>query len=566
MKNNKRTVFALLLCVILTANTFSAWALPSDGDENGISQWARESVAAAYEAGLVSETTDLGEDYTRDITRLQFARLAVDFIAAEKGKSVLELADEYGLVFQTDDSEAAASNENDDDDTDSAGDDNDTAYDEAETEPDDTLSADELPELESGSFSDTDSPYAELALRMNIMLGSDGLYRPDDTLTRAEAAVVLQRCMTALGVTEADEAPKSFEDTYDIPSWAIEAVKFVSGRTDGDGTSLMSGASGLFSPNGLLSIEQAIVTILRMHASKDVETVYSGWRDAPGYNKAQITLTFGGDCTFGRGKNFAYSRSFDEMYDLMGPDYFFSGIEEFFNDDLTMVNFEGTLTNATASADKTYVFKGRPEYAQILSSGSIDVVTVANNHSMDYYQRGFNDTVENLSPYVAVSGYDMMPIVTVNGVNIGFASNVGWVFNQSQKEFIQNAVTYLKDAGADYIVFNYHWGIERTYHSNSTQQQIAHYCIDQGADLVIGHHPHVAQEVETYKGKQIAYSLGNLVFGGNQNPSDKNCLIFQQTLTFDLDTGAVVSESSSAIPYLISSVTYRNDYHPIPAN
>jgi poly-gamma-glutamate synthesis protein (capsule biosynthesis protein) len=158
-----------------------------------------------------------------------------------------------------------------------------------------------------------------------------------------------------------------------------------------------------------------------------------------------------------------------------------------------------------------------------------------------------------------------MPIVTVKGVNIGFASNVGWVFDEAQKAFIRDAVQSLRAAGADLVVFNFHWGIERTYSSNATQRAIASYCIDQGADLVIGHHPHVVQETETYKGKQIAYSLGNLVFGGNQNPADKNCLIFQQTFTLDLDTRAVVSETHEAIPYRVSSVTWRNDYHPVPA-
>jgi poly-gamma-glutamate synthesis protein (capsule biosynthesis protein) len=159
-----------------------------------------------------------------------------------------------------------------------------------------------------------------------------------------------------------------------------------------------------------------------------------------------------------------------------------------------------------------------------------------------------------------------MPVVTVKGVKIGFASNVGWSFDAAQKKFITDAVRDLRAAGADLVVFNFHWGIENTYHSNATQRAIAHYCIDQGADLVIGHHPHVKQETETYKGKQIAYSLGNLVFGGNQNPPDKGCLIFRQTVVFDLDTRTVVTEAHAAIPYLISSTAERNNYHPVRTN
>ena len=120
----------------------------------------------------------------------------------------------------------------------------------------------------------------------------------------------------------------------------------------------------------------------------------------------------------------------------------------------------------------------------------------------------------------------------------------------------------LKARGADIIIFNYHWGIERSYKSNATQQKIAHYCIDSGADLVIGHHPHVTQEVESYKGKQIAYSLGNLVFGGNHNPADKNCLIFRQSFTVELESREVSDGGFAALPYKVSSVNYRNDYHP----
>ena len=544
MKNKKRIAFGLfmVICTGLLVGSFSAHAAETTYiNEKDISPWAQDGVLAACEEGLVAQAFDLGEDYTQDITRLQLARLAVDFIATENNLSVFALADEFGLDFKSDET------------AEQMPDDTTSAVNETDQEQTDTQSETVLPELNKSSFTDTKSPYAELALHLNIMVGSEGLFRPDDMVTRAEAAAVVQRCMAALDIAEANEAPMSFSDAYAIPSWAREAVKFASGRTDSSGSALMGGAAGLFSPEGNFTIEQAIVTLLRMHDSKDIENVYPDWRDAPGYNQAQVIMTFGGDCTFGRGKDFSYYRSFDEMYDLMGANYFFSDIEEFFTDDLTMVNFEGTLTNATISADKTYVFKGPPEYAEILPAGSIDVVTVANNHSMDYLRRGFDDTLQNLSPYVAVSGYDQMPIVTVNGVNIGYASNVGWSFDAAQKSFIENAVESLKAAGADFIVFNYHWGIERTYHSNATQRAIAHYCIDQGADLVIGHHPHVVQETETYKGKQIAYSLGNLVFGGNQNPQDKNCLIFRQTFVFDFDTDTIVSEThdDDRIPHFL---------------
>ncbi|MEG0941883.1 MAG: CapA family protein [Oscillospiraceae bacterium] len=598
---NKVMTFCLafVMCAGLLATPLSAHA-----EENApipeayVSYWAREGVLAAYEAGLLTPNFDLGTDYSKPISRARLAHLIVGLIAVEKGKSLEALAAEQGIIFKANTpspsptpSEAPISSaEALDELSKPAPAPAPTTNCEAEcnsqtssnlpiqselSEPSAFPSSSsttplvnaeqELPEIENGSFLDTKNAYVEIAARLKIVMGAEGYFRPEDNITRAEAAAMLQRCMAVLGVTEANAAPKIFSDAYAIPRWAVEAVKFVSGRIDGTGTALMGGSNGLFIPFDSFTIEQSILTLNRMHATKSLTNTYPGWRDAPGYDFVKISLTFGGDCTFGRGRDFSYQGSFDEMYDKKGANYFFSGINEFFNDDLTMVNFEGTLTGATSPAVKTFVFKGRPEYAKILPAGSIDVVTVANNHSMDYLQRGFNDTIQNLSPYVAVSGFERMPIITVKGIKIGFASNLGWGFDNAQKQFIQNAVKSLRSAGADLVIFNYHWGVERAYHSNKTQQDIAHYCIDQGADLVIGHHPHVVQETETYKGKQIAYSLGNLVFGGNHNPADKNCLIFRQSFTLDLNTRSTVSEAHSAIPYRISSVNGRNDYHPVRA-
>lgn len=615
----KRLCAAILMMTLLTGTCAGAW---NDNANIYMSSWAASEVQAAYDSGTVSAAFELGADYTRPISRGELARLMVDLIAHEQQLSITDLTAQLGISLQsvplTPAQPAEESNEMDsspelsgeDDSTDASVDvsdvidqTNDADTESAETsseyieesaevdensDTDGVMNADNssepileevrddvtilgdpldggLPFVVSGSFSDTQSVYIEIAARLGIVNGENGIFRPDDPVSRAEAAAMMQRCMNVLGFSEANQQPQQFSDNYQIPRWATEAVKYISGRTDFNGQSIMGGSGGKFSPLGTYTIEQAILSLRRMQSSLAVTEVANGWRDAPGYDSVQLALTFGGDCTLGRGHNFAYSGSFDEMYDMKGASYFFSGISEFFDDDLTMVNFEGTLTTSTAYANKTFVFKGRPEYAKVLDEGSIDVVSVANNHSMDYLQRGFDDTVRYLSPYVAVSGYTRMPIVTIKGVRIGFASNVGWSFDSAQKTFIDNAIRDLRQRGAELIVFNYHWGIEKSYHSDATQRAIGHYCIDQGADLVVGHHPHVVQEVEVYKGKPIAYSLGNLVFGGNNNPSDKNCLIFRQSYTFDLDTREITAATHQAIPYKISSVSWRNDYHPTKA-
>lgn len=616
----RRLCAAFLLSMLLTGTYAGAW-----NDEGNIhmSPWAISEVQAAYDSGVISTAFDLGTDYTRPITRGELARLTVDLIAHEGQIAIPDLTAQLGIFLQSvpltpaqpegDPLEPDVSSEIQNDIEsiepllDELVDDTVPENDATEEMPDEDISLDNiddttedkemnsnsitpieqppeasqevqgdatdwgdpldggLPFVADGSFSDTKSVYIEIAARLGIVNGANGLFRPNDPVSRAEAAAMMQRCMNVLGCSEANQQPQQFSDNYEIPRWAITAIKYISGRTDVNGQSIMGGSGGKFNPLGTYTVEQAILSLRRMQSSLAVTTVADGWREAPGYDSVQLALTFGGDCTLGRGHNFSYSRSFDEMYDLKGPSYFFSGISEFFNDDLTMVNFEGTLTTSTVHANKTFAFKGRPEYAKVINEGSIDVVSVANNHSMDYLQRGFDDTVRYLSPYVAVSGYARMPIVTVKGVRIGFASNVGWSFDTAQKKFIDNAIRDLRQRGAELIVFNYHWGIEKSYHSDATQRAIGHYCIDQGADLVIGHHPHVVQEVEVYKGKPIAYSLGNLVFGGNNNPSDKNCLIFRQNYTFDLNTRKISASSHQAIPYKISSVSWRNDYHPTKA-
>lgn len=548
---------------IMTHATAYAW----DDTPPVMSPWAAAGVQTAYDNGAVAQDFDLGNDYTQPITRAQLARLMVDLISFEQQFSIPELAERYSIVWeQPVSSEPAA--EGDGALSSPAAETAETDVEQTESDGDTQLPfsdpfAGGLPQVLSGSFGDTRSIYIELAARMGIVKGENGLFRPDDHVSRAEAAAMMQRCMSVLDITEANLQPQQFSDNYEFPRWAVESIKFISGRTDTNGQAIMSGANGQFSPLDIYTIEQAILSIARMQSSLRVTEVAADWRSAPGYDSVTLALTFGGDCTLGRGHDFSYSGSFDEMYDRQGPSYFFSGITEFFDDDLTMVNFEGTLTESTTHANKTFAFKGRPAYAEILREGSVDVVSVANNHSMDYLQQGFDDTIRALSPYVQISGYERMPIVTVKGVRIGFASNTGWSFDAEQKRFIDNAISSLRERGADLIVFNYHWGIERSYHSDSTQQAIGHYCVDQGADLVIGHHPHVVQEVETYRGKQIAYSLGNLVFGGNHNPAEKNCLIYRHSFTLDLANRAVTASSYHAIPYQVSSVSWRNDYHPV---
>lgn len=281
----------------------------------------------------------------------------------------------------------------------------------------------------------------------------------------------------------------------------------------------------------------------------------------------QVTISAAGDCTLGTDENFDYSTSLPARYEEEGdPGYFFRNVRDIFSaDDLTIVNLEGPLTTAEERADKQFSFKGDPSYTQILAGGSVEACNLANNHSKDYGTQGYEDTIANVEAAgIQTFGYERTAVFDSDGIKVGLAGVYELAEGIDCQDDMTAAIQALKDAGADVIVVSFHWGTEKENYPDETQQALAHAAIDQGADLVLGHHPHVLQGIEKYQGKYIVYSLGNFCFGGNKNPSDKDTMIFQQTFT--LENGEVVSDDAIRIlPCRITSADDYNNYQPTPA-
>lgn len=277
-----------------------------------------------------------------------------------------------------------------------------------------------------------------------------------------------------------------------------------------------------------------------------------------------IVLSFAGDCTLGTDPSFTYN-TFPQKVQEVGENYayFFQNVLPIFSeDDLTVVNLEGPLTNAEAKAEKKFTFKGPAEYAKILSAGSVEAANLANNHSMDYLEQGFEDTKKALdAESIAYFGLGTEYTANIRGKNIVLLGYKGWLENVDFGA-LEADIKKHKDEGS-IVIANFHWGSEKSYRPNTFQVDVAHAAIDYGADIVIGHHPHVIQGLEMYKGKPIAYSLANFCFGGNNNPPDKR--------TFILQTDLVISNSSLSqigirvIPASISSVSTLNNYQPTPS-
>lgn len=284
-------------------------------------------------------------------------------------------------------------------------------------------------------------------------------------------------------------------------------------------------------------------------------------------SESEVLISFVGDCTIGTDEKFDTSVSLPTVFRKNSNDYnyFFKNVVSFFaNDDITVANLETTFTNSTAKADKEFTFKAPPEYAKTLTAGHIEGVNISNNHIYDYLNKGFVDTKTALNAeHINFFGEGNKWVKEVNGIKFGFLGYSAWSNDSSFLKKVKTDIQALKDDNC-LVIINFHWGEENKYTPNEVQKSVAHYAIDNGADVIIGHHPHVIQGIEMYKNKMICYSLGNFCFGGNSNPYDKDTFIVQ--VNFKFQDSNLTTCGFRVIPCSISSLDSINDYCPTPMN
>ena len=290
--------------------------------------------------------------------------------------------------------------------------------------------------------------------------------------------------------------------------------------------------------------------------------------DAVVMDPVSLTLSVVGDCTLGTDETFDYDTSLNAYYENYGSAYFLQNVKSIFSqDDLTIANFEGTLTESDAREDKTFAFKGPASFTSILTDGSVEAVNTANNHSHDYGDQSYEDTMTALDAAGIVHfGYDETAVMDVKGIKVGMVGIYELKDHLEREQQLKDNIAKVKADGAQLIVVIFHWGNETETVPDSNQTTLGRLAIDEGADLVCGHHPHVLQGIETYKGKNIIYSLGNFCFGGNSSPSDMDTMIYQQTFTITSE-GVQADNVTNVIPCSISSAAYEGytNYQPTPA-
>jgi poly-gamma-glutamate synthesis protein (capsule biosynthesis protein) len=223
------------------------------------------------------------------------------------------------------------------------------------------------------------------------------------------------------------------------------------------------------------------------------------------------TILVVGDIMLGR-----YVETLMKRY---GTNYPFEKIGQFpWGADLVMGNLEGAIPEFHAQTPLDSVrFNFSPDVAEVLRSNHFNIVTLANNHTFGYGQKGYIETRDYLNRFdIDSTGhpFDINEIYVltrgINGQVFKFIS-----FNATNPYFdINKAALLVQEVKKkkDFVIINIHWGVEYKSVANKAQQNLAHILIDSGADVVIGHHPHVVENLELYKGKLIFYSLGNFIF------------------------------------------------------
>ncbi|WP_225442739.1 CapA family protein [Paenibacillus lycopersici] len=242
-----------------------------------------------------------------------------------------------------------------------------------------------------------------------------------------------------------------------------------------------------------------------------------------------VNLSFTGDILL--------AASVEKLLLKNGYDYPYAKVQQYLQlSDVTAANLETPVTlRGTPAENKQYVYKSSPDALPALVDSGVDVVSLANNHTLDQGEEGLLDTIDYLNkaklPYIGAGINDteaFKPVIKeADGIKIAYIGLTrvvpvtSWKADKNHPGLAESydptrAVAAIKKAKAeaDVVVVMVHWGTELQDMPNADQTRLGHAYIDAGADLVVGSHPHILEGFESYKGKWIAYSLGNFIFSG----------------------------------------------------
>ena len=346
-------------------------------------------------------------------------------------------------------------------------------------------------------------------------------------------------------------------------------------------------------------LEEMDIDITDLIVFEEEETVKEK-KDSDGAYLLTITCT--GDFTIGGDNRRGKGDIFTPELEKHGGDINFvmENVKHILaDDDLTIVNFEGTLTDTTyVPADKkenSFIFNITPSAVSVLPDNSIEAVSLDNNHVWDHGLEGYYDTISTLENAGVIYStpshagiFDYKGMLKIAMISFNCIDRYGTGFQSYKAGNGRHEETYSEDFTAyatfeeavcakikelkeEYplVIVSFHWGQEPTasnksrgYIPTENQIRLGRMAVDAGADLIIGNHSHRLQPIEFYNGKFILYSLGNFCFAGNSKPDDKTSMLFQ--IRYRIKNDAISYKDYRVIPIRISSTNSRNDFIPTP--
>ncbi len=285
-----------------------------------------------------------------------------------------------------------------------------------------------------------------------------------------------------------------------------------------------------------------------------------------------VTLTAVGDITVGRNVQYSGKSIFTKELEKQGndPNFIFRNVKDIFSEDsVTIANFEGVLADdyriPSNKRNNDFLFLAPPEYAAVLRSNSIEMVTIENNHINDFGEDGLNSTRNALDGQgICWADAEHISFFEVSGFKIALLAYQTLNQPLTSKEMmplIDQAIRSVREEN-DLVVVYFHWGEELDYTPRKNQIELGRAAIDSGADLVLGSHSHRINPIECYRGRYIVYSLANCSFAGNNKPSDMYTFIFQTRFKFK--NGEIQQNTFRIIPCRISSRKDYNDFAITP--
>lgn len=279
-----------------------------------------------------------------------------------------------------------------------------------------------------------------------------------------------------------------------------------------------------------------------------------------------IKLSFAGDTMLASYKDLTTPGSFNDYVNKKESTYFLEKVVNIFKkDDFTVLNLENVLTDqqlpeVSKSSEPAYWYKSKTSNINILSSSSVEGVSVSNNHTGDYGKEGKQDTINAIvNANLEYGDYNHIMYFKKNDFIVAVICKGLWIESQGNE-----IIKLIKEAEekSDYQIVFFHGGQERIHHPEEWKVRATRKLIDNGADLVVGSHPHVIQPREIYNNKEIVYSLGNFCYGGNRGPENRT-IIYQMSLTIDDKTNTLLKEESNIIPCYVYTGNINN-YQPAP--